>query len=165
MSTAKTLPPSVDWFGWCTWDAFYSSVEPRGVYEGLQTLCDAGVPPRTLILDDGWQQVTPSKPLHKPPSDAPAAKGAGGGGGEGLSAVTASPAAAPLAALRAAATAIVAWVGGRLLAAISAVFERFYERLTLRSAWLRRESTKPTSGAALRARCLWLCDAAFESCP
>ena len=28
----------------------------------------------------------------------------------------------------AAATAIVAWVGGRLLAAISAVFERFYER-------------------------------------
>ena len=139
--TAKTLPPSVDWFGWCTWDAFYSSVEPRGVYEGLQTLCDAGVPPRTLILDDGWQQVTPSKPLHKPPSDAPAAKGAGGGGGEGLSAVTASPAAAPLAALRAAATAIVAWVGGRLLAAISAVFERFYERFVRRAphgSWATR---------------------------
>ena len=26
---AKMLPPSIDQFGWCTWDAFYSSVNPK----------------------------------------------------------------------------------------------------------------------------------------
>jgi raffinose synthase len=56
----KKLPPSVDDFGWCTWDAFYSKVTPEGVLAGVESLRKAGVPPRTLILDDGWQQVTPS---------------------------------------------------------------------------------------------------------
>ena len=31
----KELPPSVDTFGWCTWDAFYSKVTPAGVLRGL----------------------------------------------------------------------------------------------------------------------------------
>ena len=26
----KTLPPSLDVFGWCTWDAFYSKISGRG---------------------------------------------------------------------------------------------------------------------------------------
>jgi len=55
----KKVPLSVDDFGWCTWDAFYSKVTPKGILEGVQALRDAGVPPRTLILDDGWQQVNP----------------------------------------------------------------------------------------------------------
>jgi raffinose synthase len=55
----KLLPPSVDYFGWCTWDAFYSKVTPEGVLEGVKALKDAGVPPRNLILDDGWQEVGP----------------------------------------------------------------------------------------------------------
>ena len=55
----KKLPPSVDDFGWCTWDAFYSKVNPEGILEGVEALRNAGVPPRTLILDDGWQQVDP----------------------------------------------------------------------------------------------------------
>lgn len=28
--TEKVLPPSLDVFGWCTWDAFYSRVSARG---------------------------------------------------------------------------------------------------------------------------------------
>lgn len=28
--TEKTLPPSLDVFGWCTWDAFYSKISGRG---------------------------------------------------------------------------------------------------------------------------------------
>jgi raffinose synthase len=56
----KNIPPSVDDFGWCTWDAFYSQVEPEGIMRGVETLRKEGVPPRTLILDDGWQQVNPS---------------------------------------------------------------------------------------------------------
>ena len=26
----------MDWFGWCTWDAFYKAVNPTGIEEGLQ---------------------------------------------------------------------------------------------------------------------------------
>jgi len=27
----KLLPPSIDMFGWCTWDAFYSTVSAKGI--------------------------------------------------------------------------------------------------------------------------------------
>jgi hypothetical protein len=47
----------------CTWDAFYSKVHPAGILEGVAALKKAGVPPRNLILDDGWQEVTPH-PSH-----------------------------------------------------------------------------------------------------
>ena len=30
------LPSFVDWFGWCTWDAFYTDVTAEGVKQGLQ---------------------------------------------------------------------------------------------------------------------------------
>ena len=54
--TSKTLPDFVDLFGWCTWDAFYSSVSARGVADGLSALREAGAPPPGfLIIDDGWQ--------------------------------------------------------------------------------------------------------------
>lgn len=29
--STKKLPPSLDVFGWCTWDAFYSSVSAKGI--------------------------------------------------------------------------------------------------------------------------------------
>ncbi|KAF9615660.1 hypothetical protein IFM89_025646 [Coptis chinensis] len=50
----KKLPQFLDWFGWCTWDAFYTDVTAEGVDEGLQR---GGTPPRFLIIDDGWQQI------------------------------------------------------------------------------------------------------------
>jgi raffinose synthase len=55
----KSIPSSVNDFGWCTWDAFYSKVTPRGILQGVRTLKEGGVPPRKVILDDGWQQVAP----------------------------------------------------------------------------------------------------------
>jgi raffinose synthase len=51
----KRMPPSLDAFGWCTWDAFYSTVSARGLAEGLASLHSGGVYPRLLIIDDGWQ--------------------------------------------------------------------------------------------------------------
>lgn len=59
----KKVPAFLDQFGWCTWDAFYSKVTPEGVVKGVQSLRDGGVPPQTIILDDGWQQVTPTPPI------------------------------------------------------------------------------------------------------
>uniref|UniRef100_A0A803MAA6 galactinol--sucrose galactosyltransferase n=1 Tax=Chenopodium quinoa TaxID=63459 RepID=A0A803MAA6_CHEQI len=53
----KRLPNFVDWFGWCTWDAFYTDVTAEGVEEGLESLSKGGAPPRFLIIDDGWQQI------------------------------------------------------------------------------------------------------------
>ncbi|KAG6743850.1 hypothetical protein POTOM_052553 [Populus tomentosa] len=53
----KKLPSFLDWFGWCTWDAFYTDVTAEGVEEGLESLSEGGTPPRFLIIDDGWQQI------------------------------------------------------------------------------------------------------------
>lgn len=54
---AKPLPDHLDMFGWCTWDAFYSGVEPSGILRGVRTLREGGAPPRFVIVDDGWQTV------------------------------------------------------------------------------------------------------------
>uniref|UniRef100_M8CEM6 galactinol--sucrose galactosyltransferase n=1 Tax=Aegilops tauschii TaxID=37682 RepID=M8CEM6_AEGTA len=53
----KKVPSFVDWFGWCTWDAFYTDVTADGVKQGLRSLAEGGAPPRFLIIDDGWQQI------------------------------------------------------------------------------------------------------------
>eukprot|EP01025_Chloroclados_australasicus_P016278 TRINITY_DN1809_c0_g2_i5.p1 TRINITY_DN1809_c0_g2~~TRINITY_DN1809_c0_g2_i5.p1 ORF type:complete len:344 (+),score=49.98 TRINITY_DN1809_c0_g2_i5:4-1035(+) len=53
----KALPDTLDYFGWCTWDAFYSTVSAQGVIEGLNTLKEGGTPPKFIIIDDGWQQT------------------------------------------------------------------------------------------------------------
>ncbi|KAG6500068.1 hypothetical protein ZIOFF_039882 [Zingiber officinale] len=53
----KPLPPIVDKFGWCTWDAFYLTVEPIGVYRGVKDFADGGIPLRFLVIDDGWQSI------------------------------------------------------------------------------------------------------------
>lgn len=53
----KKLPEIVDYFGWCTWDAFYQDVTQEGVEAGLASLTAAGTPPRFVIIDDGWQSI------------------------------------------------------------------------------------------------------------
>ncbi|GLT43110.1 hypothetical protein SLA2020_170810 [Shorea laevis] len=53
----KNVPSLVDKFGWCTWDAFYLTVEPAGVWQGVKEFTDGGVSPRFVIIDDGWQSI------------------------------------------------------------------------------------------------------------
>ncbi|KAH6792153.1 Raffinose synthase family protein [Perilla frutescens var. hirtella] len=53
----KTPPGIVDKFGWCTWDAFYLTVQPQGVMEGVKGLVDGGCPPGLVLIDDGWQSI------------------------------------------------------------------------------------------------------------
>ncbi|XP_047956761.1 probable galactinol--sucrose galactosyltransferase 2 [Salvia hispanica] len=53
----KKKPTHLDWFGWCTWDAFYRDVTPRGIREGLESLLEGGCPPKFIIIDDGWQDT------------------------------------------------------------------------------------------------------------
>lgn len=51
----KQLPEIGRYLGWCTWDAFYHSVSAQGIAAGLQSFRQAGVQPRWIIIDDGWQ--------------------------------------------------------------------------------------------------------------
>ncbi|CAO2162904.1 unnamed protein product [Urochloa humidicola] len=53
----KKMPDILNWFGWCTWDAFYTNVTAEGVKEGLQSFGKGGVSPKFIIIDDGWQSV------------------------------------------------------------------------------------------------------------
>lgn len=53
----KTVPGIVDKFGWCTWDAFYLQVHPKGIYEGVKGLVEGGCPPGLVLIDDGWQSI------------------------------------------------------------------------------------------------------------
>ncbi|XP_068642048.1 probable galactinol--sucrose galactosyltransferase 2 [Aristolochia californica] len=53
----KEMPGMLDWFGWCTWDAFYHDVSPQGISDGLTSLNAGGTPPKFLIIDDGWQDT------------------------------------------------------------------------------------------------------------
>ncbi|KAL5574811.1 hypothetical protein UlMin_016510 [Ulmus minor] len=55
---SKQLPAMLDWFGWCTWDAFYQDVSPQGIREGLKSLSEGGTPAKFVIIDDGWQDVS-----------------------------------------------------------------------------------------------------------
>ncbi|XP_010272533.1 PREDICTED: probable galactinol--sucrose galactosyltransferase 2 [Nelumbo nucifera] len=55
---SKKMPGMLDWFGWCTWDAFYTEVNPQGIKDGLKSLSEGGTPARFLIIDDGWQDTT-----------------------------------------------------------------------------------------------------------
>ncbi|KAL4599026.1 hypothetical protein ACB092_11G096800 [Castanea dentata] len=32
----QKMPDMLNWFGWCTWDAFYTDVTSEGVKEGLE---------------------------------------------------------------------------------------------------------------------------------
>jgi hypothetical protein len=51
----KQLPEVARYLGWCTWDAFYHDVSAQGIAAGLQSFNQAGVQPRWIIIDDGWQ--------------------------------------------------------------------------------------------------------------
>ncbi|CAK8566698.1 unnamed protein product [Lathyrus sativus] len=53
----KDIPVHLDWFGWCTWDAFYTQVNPQGIEEGIQSLSSGGFTPKFVIVDDGWQEA------------------------------------------------------------------------------------------------------------
>ncbi|KAJ8562318.1 hypothetical protein K7X08_011609 [Anisodus acutangulus] len=62
----KKLPKIVDYFGWCTWDAFYQEVTQEGVEAGLESLTAGGIPPKWVIIDDGWQSVGGDPEVEKP---------------------------------------------------------------------------------------------------
>ncbi|KAE9598201.1 hypothetical protein Lal_00003912 [Lupinus albus] len=53
----KAVSNIFDKFGWCTWNAFYLTVNPIGIFHGLKDFDEAGLCTRFLIIDDGWQSI------------------------------------------------------------------------------------------------------------
>ncbi|KAM4107472.1 hypothetical protein ACB094_04G147900 [Castanea mollissima] len=53
----KKLPAHLDWFGWNTWDAFYTNVSAEAIEDGLRSFSEGGCPPKCLFIDDGWQNT------------------------------------------------------------------------------------------------------------
>ncbi|KOM46299.1 hypothetical protein LR48_Vigan07g000300 [Vigna angularis] len=53
----KKMPDMLNWFGWCTWDAFYTNVTSENVKQGLHSFEKGGIPAKFVIIDDGWQSV------------------------------------------------------------------------------------------------------------
>ncbi|KAF9588652.1 hypothetical protein IFM89_014373 [Coptis chinensis] len=45
--------------------AFYQNVTQEGVEDGLKGLSSGGVPPKFVIIDDGWQSVGPDAEENK----------------------------------------------------------------------------------------------------
>ncbi|GAB2242814.1 hypothetical protein Droror1_Dr00019589 [Drosera rotundifolia] len=53
----KKMPEMLNWFGWCTWDAFYTDVTAKGARQGLESMKKGGIHRKFVIIDDGWQSV------------------------------------------------------------------------------------------------------------
>ncbi|MDO4292519.1 MAG: Sip1-related alpha-galactosidase [Eubacteriales bacterium] len=53
----KELPELFEYFGWCSWDAFYTEISEEKVRQKAQELKDKQIPARWLLLDDGWLSV------------------------------------------------------------------------------------------------------------
>ncbi|KAL4457908.1 hypothetical protein ABPG75_012773 [Micractinium tetrahymenae] len=70
----KETPASLDVFGWCSWDAMYTGVNPRGLEEGLRHLAAGGTPARLLVIDDGWQHMDVD-PQYKADADSSVLRG------------------------------------------------------------------------------------------
>ena len=50
-------PKFVDYFGWCTWDSFYTDLSSKRLLTGLDSFTKIGVTQSFIILDDGWQNT------------------------------------------------------------------------------------------------------------
>ena len=124
-------------------------VEPDGVLRGLRSLRAAGTPARTLILDDGWQTVTPP--------EAATADGGDGGGGEGGGGVNAANAAAPppLPLL----ARIAARASAALLGALSAILQA---TPPYRATSLHRATSPCRAASFYLERCAWSLQAPSE---
>ena len=44
------MPDMLNWFGWCTWDAFYTDVTAEGVKQGLERYFTVLWSPPVLIF-------------------------------------------------------------------------------------------------------------------
>jgi raffinose synthase len=55
--TEKRFPSILEYFGWCSWDAFYHEVNETGVLQKLEELQHKQLPVKWVLIDDGWSEA------------------------------------------------------------------------------------------------------------
>lgn len=50
----RRYPEIFEYFGWCSWDAFYQNVSEQGILEKLEELKGKKIPVKWVLIDDGW---------------------------------------------------------------------------------------------------------------
>ncbi len=53
----RQLPERLRYFGFCSWDAFYTDVTAAGIEAKLQEFQDKGIAVHWVLIDDGWMQT------------------------------------------------------------------------------------------------------------
>lgn len=54
LRSAKNMPEILEYFGWCSWDAFQIRVNHEGLLEKAREFKSKGVPVKYAIIDDMW---------------------------------------------------------------------------------------------------------------
>ncbi|MFC4599514.1 Sip1-related alpha-galactosidase [Cohnella hongkongensis] len=62
--SGKTYPETLEYLGWCSWDAFYHQVNAESLLNKAGELHEAGIPAKWIMIDDGWSDVTGDKRLR-----------------------------------------------------------------------------------------------------
>lgn len=57
----RIYPERLRYFGFCSWDAFYSDVSAAGLEEKLREFREKKIPVHWLLIDDGWMQTKDRK--------------------------------------------------------------------------------------------------------
>ncbi|MBS4222933.1 Sip1-related alpha-galactosidase [Lederbergia citrea] len=53
----KRYPETLEYLGWCSWDAFYHRVSETGIIEKMKELKKKELPVKWVMIDDGWLDV------------------------------------------------------------------------------------------------------------
>lgn len=61
----RIYPEMFEYFGWCSWDAFYHKVNAEGIKAKLDELKEKGIPAKWVLIDDGWMDADYDKQVLK----------------------------------------------------------------------------------------------------
>lgn len=50
----RRYPDMLEYFGWCSWDAFYYDINEKGIMDKAEEFKKLGVPAKWFIVDAGW---------------------------------------------------------------------------------------------------------------
>ena len=57
MRKDRKYPEIFEYFGWCSWDAFYTNISEEKVLQKVKELKEKNIPVRWILMDDGWLNI------------------------------------------------------------------------------------------------------------
>ena len=60
----KKYPETLNYLGWCTWNAFYHDVTEDGIIGKMEEFREKGIPVRWVLIDDGWSEYNDDMTLR-----------------------------------------------------------------------------------------------------